>query len=137
MDYVWLALALLMLVMLAIYRVSDNARRRIEHHLCSIGESFYEFHQKTGQWPSGVDDLAETSLTKKSSQAINRIKRQNYVVIWHQELKPEPSGNAQQVLAYHDSMWFVLLHGRICVCWGDLQIGYEGLDAVKARLKGN
>lgn len=127
----WFGVGLLIAIVLTIYSVFNTTSRAIEHQTASIGESIYEYHRKTGQWPKEVDDLAKTSL---APHYIEAIKRQYSTVVWHQDLKPDPKDNAERILVYHNGGWLPQLWG-VCTCWGDLRIDYESRSEVEAKVR--
>jgi len=113
-------IAVLLLVTFAhFYSLSDISHQAIRLHLRLIGSSIYEYHSRTGQWPSRVEDLAETSLPRQSPYWKVMIDSGTNVVIWHDDLKPDPKDNADLILAYHNRGLLAWLR-RHWVCWGDL-----------------
>jgi hypothetical protein len=112
-----------------VYNMMDIGNQAIQLHLKLIGSAIYEYHTKTGNWPTGPDDLTITSLPPVD---VPDIKAGIEVVIWHQDLKADPKENANRILVYHDA-GLVSKTGRVWVCWGDLRAEYirrEELEAV-------
>ena len=56
------------------------------------------------------------------------------VVIWREDLKPDPKENAGLVLLYYNKGLFSLL-GRNWVCWGDLRTEYIKSSELRAKLR--
>jgi len=98
----------------------------------SFGSSIYEYHEKTGRWPVRADDLAEISLPMRSPYWKVMLDSGTNVIVWHNDLKPNPAENANVVLAYHNKGLLASL-GRQWVCWGDLRTEY--LPSRKLRTK--
>ena len=76
-------------IALFVYHSTDIANSSTQLHLRIMGSSIYEFHSKTGQWPTCIDDLSQTSLTQirywKSG-----LENEVYVIVWPTDLKPDP-----------------------------------------------
>src|SRR5438477_398784 len=127
-------IAVLLLVTFAhFYSLSDISHQAIRLHLQLIGSSIYEYHSRTGQWPSRVEDLAETSLPRQSPYWKVMIDSGTNVVVWHDDLKPDPKDNADLILAYHNRGLLAWL-GRHWVCWGDLRTEYITTQQLRAKL---
>jgi len=127
-------IAVLLLVTFAhFYSLSDISHQAIRLHLRLIGSSIYEYHSRTGQWPSSVEDLAETSLPRQSPYWKVMIDSGTNVVVWHDDLKPDPKDNADLILAYHNRGMLAWL-GRHWVCWGDLRTEYITTQQLRAKL---
>lgn len=117
--------------------VSDVAHESARLHLKLTGSSLYEYHAKTGQWPSRAGDLAMTSLPAVSPYWRSLLDDGVIVVVWHSNLKPDPRDNGDEILAYYNKGLISEL-GRSWVCWGDLRTEYiktEDLRAYLNRLK--
>jgi len=112
----------------------DVAHQTIRLHLRFIGASIYEYHAKTGHWPARVEDLAETSLPRQSPYWKAMIDGGANVVVWHDDLQPNPRDNARVILAYHNRGLLASL-GRHWVCWGDLRTEYIKDDQLRASLQ--
>jgi len=100
-----IAIALGVVILLAaarFYSLSDISHESIRLHLALLGSSIYEYHAKTGQWPARAEDLAQTSLPARSPYWKVMLDAGTNVVVWHQDLKPEPAQNAGVILAYHN-----------------------------------
>ena len=129
-------IAVLLLVAFAdFYSLSDISNHAIRLHLRLIGSSIYEYHTKTGLWPTRVEDLAETSLPLQSPYWRVMIESGTNVVVWHDDLKPDPKDNADLILAYHNRGLLAWL-GRQWVCWGDLRTEYITTRQLRAKLQG-
>jgi hypothetical protein len=133
-----IAIAALLVAAFLAYRfwgVSDIAAEAVRLHMRMIGESMYEFHEKTGRWPVRPDDLAETSFPKKTPYWRQDVEGPAFVVLWPKEgMKPDPKANARTVLVYHDKgtlAWF----GRKWVCWGDLRTEYVATGKLREQLR--
>ncbi|HYV34111.1 MAG TPA: hypothetical protein VE988_00315 [Gemmataceae bacterium] len=90
-------------------------------YLRLYGESIYEYHALTGEWPSKVDDLAKTSLPVKYPHWWKaQLDIEADVIVWPKDLKPDPKENAHAILCYHNKGLDAEM-GRMWVCWGDLR----------------
>lgn len=112
----------------------DVSHQTIRLHLRLIGASIYEYHAKTGRWPARAEDLAETSLPRQSPYWKMLIDGGINVVVWHDELQPDPRDNSHVILAYHNKGLLASL-GRHWVCWGDLRTEYVKEDQLRASLQ--
>src|SRR4051812_47622220 len=72
---------------------AEVGHQAIPLHLKLLGDSVYEFRAKTGRWSAGAEDLAATSLPQQSPLWRHLLDNGVIVVIWHQDLKPEPADN--------------------------------------------
>jgi len=108
-----------------------TAHQTIQLQLKLFGSAIYEYHSVTGRWPSKLDDLAETSLPRKSY--VWRETAKSFVILWPQELKADLKENARVVLVYDDGSLFSG-HGRVWVCWGDLRTEMLDRKDLLARL---
>jgi hypothetical protein len=102
---------------------SDPAHQSIQVWLRYYSAAIYEYHSKTGQWPSQIDDIAKTSLPLRLRYWRQMVDDGTIVIVWHKHLKSEPKDNASQILAYHNKGVYARL-GRVWVCWGDLRTEY-------------
>jgi len=112
----------------------DVAHKTTRLHLRFIGASIYEYHAKTGRWPTRAEDLAESSLPRQSPYWKMMIDGGTNVVVWHDDLQPNPRDNAHVILAYHNKGLLASL-GRHWVCWGDLRTEYIKDDQLRATLE--
>ena len=62
------------------YNLSGIGHSTVRLHLKLIGSSIYEYHSKTGRWPSRVEDLAETSLPRQSPYWRQMLEQGTFVV---------------------------------------------------------
>src|SRR5262249_2714132 len=99
-----------------------------------IGEGIYEYHAKTGKWPSKLDDLSGTSLPLKYPQWwTDQLVLDANVIVCLMYLKPEPKDNGHVILCYH-SKGMDAERGRMWVCWGDLRTGPITLEKLKEHM---
>ena len=92
-----LGCALLLGLMLPVVRYlnrSDVAHQAIRIWLEHFGSSIYEYHSKTGQWPSETADLAKTSWPQQFRYWKQVLDDETIVVVWHKNLKADPKDNA-------------------------------------------
>ena len=111
-------------------QVADEADKL---HLKLIAESVYEYHGKNGRWPGKAEDLLETSLPEKAPYDIALVKDGPFVVVWPQDLDPDPKKNARRLLVYTKGGPARL--GWIWVCWGDYRTEYINGDQLQAILR--
>ncbi len=114
--------------------VRQVAHESVQLHLHLIGSSMYEYHSKTGQWPTQKGDLAKTTLPAKSPYWEQLLDEEVNLVVWHKSLKPDPKENAGQILAYHNK-GLIASGGRTWVCWGDLRTEYIKTEDLREYLK--
>jgi hypothetical protein len=107
------------------------AQQAMQFQLKLFGSAMYEYHSAAGQWPASLDDLAQTSLPKRS--AVWRQTAGTMVFLWPKDLKPDPKDNADVLLAYNNAGLFNKL-GRVWVCWGDLRTEHLRERDLLARL---
>jgi hypothetical protein len=134
---IFLGCALLLGLMLPVVRYlsrNDVAHQAIRIWLERFGSSIYEYHSKTGQWPSQPDDLAKTSLPQQFRYWKQTLDDETIVVVWHKNLKADPKDNAGLILAYHNKGLYARL-GRVWVCWGDLRTEYIKIEDLRAKLR--
>jgi hypothetical protein len=124
------AVAMLTGVVMDYFDHDSIPHQAIRLHLKLVCASIYEFHSKTGRWPARFEDLAETSLPQKVP-SWRMVEPQTIVVLWRNDLKPDPKANAAVILAYYNKGLFSRL-GRMWVCWGDLRTEYVKADEVRA-----
>jgi hypothetical protein len=99
-----------------------------------IGEGIYEYHAKTGKWPSKLDDLSVTSLPLTYPQWWTELLALDAdAIVCPKSLKPDPKDNGHVILCYH-SKGLDAERGRMWVCWGDLRTGPIPLDALQEHL---
>ncbi|MEW5978318.1 MAG: hypothetical protein AB1898_21185 [Acidobacteriota bacterium] len=104
------------------YAQFEVASRSIRFDLRLIGESVYEAHARKGQWPTCLEDLAETRYLKLPYRKA-MLQEGHYSLVWNRNLAPNPENNSHRVLAYcryqrGPLSWF----GRVWVCRGDLRV---------------
>jgi hypothetical protein len=114
--------------------LTDVAHESIRLHLRFIGASIYEYRANTGRWPSRTEDLAQTSLPRQSPYWKVMIDAGTNVVVWHDDLKPDPRDNAHVILVYHNK-GLIAATGRHWVCWGDLRTEYIKDEELRAGLQ--
>jgi hypothetical protein len=114
--------------------ITDVAHEAIQYHLRPLGESIYEYHGRTGQWPTRIDDLEKTSIASKSPSWRIMLEAGTNVIVWPKQLKPDPKDNAGHVLAYHNR-GTLAENGRQWVCWGDLRTEYITTGELRAKLE--
>jgi hypothetical protein len=108
-----------------------NASMQVQLKL--FGSAMYEYHARTGRWPTAVEDLAQTSLPVQSY--VWRQTATAIVFLWPQGLKDEPKDNANVLLAYWRGGLFNEL-GSVWVCWGDLRAERMKTSVLRGRLAG-
>jgi hypothetical protein len=100
--------------------ISEVSHEATAYHLRLFGASIYEYHARTGRWPRRAEDLAETSLPRQSPYWKVMLDAGTDVVVWHDDLQPDPRDNARVILVYHNK-GLIASMGRHWVCWGDLR----------------
>ena len=128
------ALLAALVVPLAFYTLSGIGHETIQLHLKLYGSSIYEYHGRTGNWPTKAEDLATTSLAQQSPYWRVALEQGTDVITWYQKLKPDPMDNAGVILAYHNRGLLASM-GRQWVCWGDLRIEYLKADDLGKQLR--
>ena len=103
-----------------VYTQVDIANKSMQFDLRKIGESVYEAHSKSGKWPAQIADLAGTEFLKMPHRK-TMLEEGVFVVVWQEDLDPNPAVNTNRVLAYDNSS-LVSRFGRVWVCRGDLHI---------------
>jgi hypothetical protein len=112
------------------YSQMDVAVSSIQFDLKKIGESIYEAHSRSGMWPAQIADLEGTEyLRMPYRRAI--LEQGHFVIVWQQDLDPNPGANRERILAYDNGSLFSRF-GRVWACRGDLRI--ELLNAEEKRL---
>jgi hypothetical protein len=119
---------------LAFYSLSDIGHQALQLHLELYGSSIYEYHARTGQWPSSADDLARTSLPEKSPHWKTMLDNGTIVIVWPRNLQSDPRNNPGVILAYHNRGLLASM-GRVWVCWGDLRTEYIGSADLQSHLR--
>jgi hypothetical protein len=127
-------LAIVVAVIAFIYGTVDVANKSLQFDLKKIGESIYEAHAKSGKWPMQIADLEGTEyLNMPYRRGI--LENGSFVIVWQQDLDPNPDANSRRILAYANSGLLSRL-GRVWACRGDLRIvkiGTEEKQTLKAR----
>jgi hypothetical protein len=111
---------------------SSVALDSIKFDLRKIGESVYEAHNRTGKWPTQIEDLDDTEYLRMPYRR-DALQRGLFVVVWQQDLNAEPRANHDRILAYDNGSLFSRL-GYVLACRGDLTIGRVDAETLK-RLK--
>ena len=114
--------------------ISQVSHQDTAYHLRLFGASIYEYHARTGRWPRRAEDLAETSLPLRSPYWKVILDAGTDVIVWHDDLQPDPKDNARVILAYHNN-GLIASMGRHWVCWGDLRTEYIKDDQFRACLQ--
>ena len=105
------------------FGVTDVASESVRYSLKAIGQSVYEYHALTGQWPSNPDDLNRTTLLLRLRYWRPVVDNRSVVIVWRSDLNPDPAANAAKLLLYHNRGLLAMM-GRHWVCWGDLRTEY-------------
>src|SRR5579885_3401286 len=79
---------------------SSVGHQAIQYWLKMFGESVYEYHAKTGRWPSSVDDFADTALPVRFP--LWRETAKGIVFLWPKDLKDDPKQNRSVMLMYYN-----------------------------------
>jgi hypothetical protein len=127
------AAAMVLLLGVRFFSLSDISNESIRLHLTLLGSSIYEYHGKTGHWPATSEDLAQTSLPLHSPHWKTMLDTGTNVIVWHDDLKSNPSDNANFILAYHNRGFLAWL-GHHWVCWGDLRTEYIPSRELRGKL---
>ena len=122
-----------LIVLLFFSGTTQVADESLRYELNTLGQSIYEYHAATGQWPSSPDNLARTSLPLRLRYWRPTLDNGSIVVVWHDKLSADPKANASVILAYHNKGLRAWL-GRQWVCWGDLRTEYISSKRLKAVL---
>jgi hypothetical protein len=103
-------------------------------YLRLYGESIYEYHALTGEWPSQMDDLSRTSLPLKNPHWWrSQLEIEADVIVWPKNLKPNPKDNGHVILCYHNK-GLDAERGRMWVCWGNLRTECITSEELKENL---
>src|SRR5205807_2378069 len=70
------------------YDRDSIAHQAMQFQLKLFGSAMYEYHSATGRWPTSLDDLAQTSLPKRSY--VWRQTATTLVLLWPKNFKPDP-----------------------------------------------
>jgi len=108
------------IVIAFLYGQISVATKSIQFDLRKIGESLYEAHSKNGKWPAEIADLEGTEYLKMPHRKA-LLENGLFVVVWQQDLDPNPEVNRNRVLAYDNGSLLSRL-GSVLVCRGDLRI---------------
>jgi len=127
-------IAIILITAVRFYSLSDISNESIRLHLRLLGSSIYEYHDKIGHWPDHAEDLAQTSLPVRSPYWKAMLDSGTNVIVWHEDLKPNPSQNANVILAYHNRGLLAWM-GQQWVCWGDLRTEYIRSKDLRAKLQ--
>ena len=112
-----------------VYAQVDIATKSIQFDLRKIGESVYEVYSKSGKWPVQIADLEGTEYLKMPHRR-TMLEEGVFIVVWQEDLDPNPAANANRVLAYDNSS-LLSRFGSAWVCRGDLRI--ERMSAKEMR----
>jgi hypothetical protein len=115
--------SLLLVPVLLIVRYGDRndaAHQAIRYWVRLYGDATYEYHSTTGRWPARIDDLARTSLPAQFPYWKHRLDEGTIVLVWNNDLKPDPHDNAGLILAYHNrvSMPSLVVFGSVGAIYG-------------------
>jgi hypothetical protein len=116
-----------------LYDVADTAEHSIRFDLGSIGRSVYEARQKNGKWPARIADLAGTQYLKMPHRK-ELLERGNFVIVWQEDLKPQPEMNRGRVLAY-DNRSMLSWFSTVWTVRGDLRVESMDRNQLNALLK--
>jgi hypothetical protein len=103
-----------------VYAQIDIATKSIQFELRKISESLYEARSKGGKWPAQIADLQGTAYLNMPHRR-TMLEEGQSVVVWQQDLEPDPEANENRILAYDNGSLLSRL-GRVWVCRGDLRI---------------
>ena len=112
-----------------VYAQVDIATKSIQFDLRKIGESVYEVYSKSGKWPVQIADLEGTEYLKMPHRR-TMLEEEVFIVVWQEDLDPNPAVNANRVLAYDNSS-LLSRFGTVWVCRGDLRL--ERMSAKEMR----
>jgi hypothetical protein len=126
-------MAILLLMAARFYSLSDISHESIRLHLRLLGSSIYEYHTKTGRWPARTENLAQTSLPTRSPYWRAMLDSGTDIIVWHDDLSPNPVENRDVILAYHNRGLLAWL-GHQWVCWGDLRTEYIPSGELRSKL---
>ncbi len=123
----------LAVVVLFLSGTTQVAHEALQYQLQAIGQSIYEYHANTGQWPSGPGDIEKTSFGLRLRYWEPALRNGSIVIVWHNNLQANPRDNANLILAYHNRGLLADM-GRQWVCWGDLRTEYISSRRLEAIL---
>jgi hypothetical protein len=109
-----------------VYAQVDIATKSIQFDLRKIGESVYEARSMSGKWPAQVSDLEGTTYLRMPYRR-TMLDEGVLVVVWQQDLDPDPKANRDRILAYDDGSLLARL-GRVWACRGDRRIERMSAD---------
>jgi hypothetical protein len=92
----------------------------IRFDLNKICSSIYEAHSKRGKWPMKISDLEGTEYLSMPYRKWG-LETGVMVVIWQEDLDPNPAANRDRILAYNNGGILPRL-GLIWACRGDLRV---------------
>ena len=116
----WAVLVVVGVAAAFVFGQVDVATKSIHFDLTKIGQSIYEARSRSGRWPTQIEDLEDTEYLRMPSRKA-MLEDEVFVVVWQQDLDPNPLANRHRVLAYDNGSLFSRL-GWIWVCRGDLRI---------------
>jgi hypothetical protein len=117
-----------------VYGQVGVATEQIKFDLRKIGESIYQAHSRTGKWPSQIADLEGTEYLSMPYRR-DELERGLFVVVWQQDLDPNPVANRNRVLTYDNGSLLSRL-GLVWACRGDLsmeRISAKELEGMKVH----
>jgi hypothetical protein len=133
----FLVLTVAVALVMSIYNhggITEMAHESVKIHLRLYAESIYEYHGRTGRWPTRIDDLAQTALPLQSPHWRAALENESNVIVWPKDMKPNLKDNADVVLVYHDK-GTIATEGRKWVCWGDLRTEYISTEELQRYLR--
>jgi len=114
--------------------IDRMAEESVTCYLRLYGTSIYEYHEKTGRWPTRIEDLAETSLPQQTEHWKGLLDDGVDVILWPKELKADPQDNANTILVYQNK-GLDAERGFHWVCWGDMRTERISAEELQAHLK--
>lgn len=102
------------------YGQLEVARDSIRFDLQKIGSSIYEARSRTGKWPNRISDLDGTEYLRMPYRK-GILESGVFVIVWHDDLDPNPAANRDRILAYSNGGLLARL-GLIWACRGDLHV---------------
>jgi hypothetical protein len=131
------AIAVIVVIAVGVYNyvgIVDMSDLSIQIWLRLYASSIYEYHTKTGRWPTRTEDLAETSLPQQTPHWREVLDIEADVIVWPKDLNPDPKDNAGVILVYQNKGLYAEL-GHNWVCWGDLRTEYITTEELHAHLQ--
>jgi len=116
----WAVLVIAAIALSWLWGTTRVAIESIQFDLGRIGESIYEAHARDGRWPARIADLEGTTYLNMPYRR-SALEDGAFVVVWQEDLDPDPAANRDRVLAYDDGSLFARL-GLVWGCWGDLRV---------------